>query len=347
LFFCRFSKIFIFRRENFSDIKLKSENNKFIILNLLKYLDKKEKMFDLIIIGAGPAGMTAAIYAARRKLNFIIISLDIGGQMGWSPEVDNYPGVPDKSGIALTEQFNQHLKEYKINVKNEDVIRLEKKENLCIITTKNNVYESKAVIIASGKKPRKLGVPGEDKLIGKGVNYCATCDSPLYKDKIVAVCGGGNSGMEAALFLTKYAKKVYLLEALPKLGGDALLKDKIMNEKKIEVLTSIKVKEIIGDKTVKAIKAEKEGKEQLIKLDGIFVEIGLISQYDFTDVQKNKWGEIMISRSTISHEENMTDISGIFAAGDCTDIPSKQIIVAAGVGAKAALAAIKYIDNWK
>jgi alkyl hydroperoxide reductase subunit F len=310
---------------------------------------KNKMLYDLVIIGAGPAGMTAGIYAARRKIKFMILSMDVGGQMSWSSDVDNYPGIPDESGIALVNKFNQHLKDYKIKIKSEEILKLEKdaKKNICDIKTKKNNYQAKAAIIASGKKPRKLNVPGEEEFIGTGVSYCAVCDAPLYKDKIVAVIGGGNSGMDSALFLSKYAKKIYLLEALPQLGGDAYLKEKVLADKKIQVLTSVKVKGILGNKFVNRLKYEKDGKENELNVEGVFIEIGLISQYDFTDVQKNKWGEIMIYRSTISHEENMTDIPGIFAAGDCTDIPSKQIIVAAGEGAKAALAAFNYIDKWK
>lgn len=306
-------------------------------------------LYDLIIIGGGPAGMTAAIYAARQKVKFLIISMDVGGQMGWSSKVENYPGVPDKSGVALVEKFNSHLQEYKIKIKKEEILKLEKdiKRKICVIKTKRNVYESKAVIIAAGKKPRKLNVPGEDKFTGFGVNYCAVCDAPLFKDKTCAVVGGGNSGMDAALFLAKYAKKVYILEHLAKLGGDNFLREKVLNEKKINVITGTKMKEIYGDKYVEKIKYEHEGQLKELIIDGVFVEIGLISQYDFTDVQKNKWGEIMIYRSTITHEENMTDVPGIFAAGDCTDIPSKQIIVAAGEGSKAALASFNYIDRWE
>jgi len=303
--------------------------------------------YDLIIIGAGPAGMTAGIYAARQKIKFIIISMDVGGQMGWSSKIDNYPGVPDKSGIALVERFQKHMQDYKIKIRQEEILKLEKKKNICLVKTKKNVYESKAVIIAAGKKPRKLNVPGEDQFTGQGVNYCAVCDAPLYKDKVCAIVGGGNSGMDAALFLAKYAKKIYILEYLPQLGGDTYLREKILNERKIIVITGIRMKEILGNKFVEKLRYEKEGTIEELDVEGVFVEIGLISQYDFTDVQKNKWGEIMIYRSTISHEENMTDIPGIFAAGDCTDIPSKQIIVAAGEGAKAALASFNYINRWK
>lgn len=306
-------------------------------------------MYDLIIIGAGPAGMTAAIYAARRKIRFLILSMDVGGQMGWSSEVDNYPGVPDQTGIALVNKFQQHMQDYKIKIKQEEVLKLEKdkKRKICVVKTRKNIYESKAVIVASGKKPKKLEVPGEEEFTGKGVNYCATCDAPLFKDKTAAVVGGGNSGLEAALFLSKYARKVYIIDLMKKLGGEPYLRDKVLQNKKIGFIGNAKIKEISGNKFVSGLRYEQEGKEKTLKVDGVFIEIGLISKADFTDVQKNKWGEIMLFRSTITHEENMTDTPGIFAAGDVTDIPAKQIVVAAGDGSKAALAAFNYIDKWK
>ncbi len=304
-------------------------------------------MYDLIIVGAGPAGMTAAIYAARQKLKFLILSLDIGGQMSWSAEVDNYPGVPDQSGIALVQKFNKHLKDYKIEIKTAEVVKVERKGKLCIVKTKRGKYECKAVIIASGKKPRKLNVEGEEKLVGKGLSYCATCDAPLYKNKDVAIIGGGNSGLEAALFLAKHARKVYVLDIQKKLMGEPYLKGKVKEERKISVITEARTTEILGSKTVSGLKYEQRGQEKKLAVQGIFVEIGLITEADFIKVKKNKWKEIMIFRSTRTHEENMTSLPGIFAAGDCTDIPSKQIIVAAGEGCKAALAAFDYINRWK
>ena len=304
-------------------------------------------MYDLIIVGAGPAGMTAAIYAARRKINFIIISLDVGGQVGWSSEVDNYPGLPDLTGIQLVERFRKHMEDYKIQVKKEEILNVKKTGKLINIKTKKNVYQSKAVLICVGKKPRKLGVPGEDSFLGKGVNYCATCDAPLFRDKTVVVVGGGNSGLEAALFLGKYAKKVYIMEKLPKLGGEKYLKNKLEQDKKIEIITSAGVKEIKGDKMVNKLIYEQEGNEKSLNVEGIFVEVGLITELGFVDVRKNKWKEIMLFRGTKTHNENLTSVPGIFAAGDCTDVPTKQIIVAAGEGAKAALASFDYINKWK
>ena len=303
-------------------------------------------IYDLIIVGAGPAGITAAIYAARQKLNFLIIGMSLGGQVGWSSEVENYPGVGKITGAQLVNNFINHMKSYGVRVKKEEIVKIGKKKSVCIVKTKNNFYESKAVIIASGKSPKKLNVPGEDNFLGKGVNYCATCDAPLYKDKIVSVIGGGNSGLEAVIFLSKYAKKVYLLEALPKLNGVPYLKDKVVKDPKVEVILGAKIKEIFGNKFVKGLKYEKAGKVFDLEVKGVFVEIGLVTKADFTDVQKNRWGEIMLFRSTKTPEENMTNVQGIFAAGDVTDIPAKQIIAAAGEGCKAALATFDYIHRF-
>ena len=304
-------------------------------------------VYDLIIIGAGPAGMTAAIYAARRKIKFLILSMDIGGQMSWSSDVDNYPGIPDLAGVELVKRFNEHMKEYDIKVKQEEVKGIERKGKTIIIKTRKNIYKSKTVIIASGKAPRKLNVSGEEKYLGKGVSYCAVCDAPLQKNKIIAVVGSGNSGLDASLLLSKYAKKVYIFDVSPKITGESYLKDKVLKDKKISFIGNAKIKEILGNSFVKGLKYEQNEKEKILKTEGIFIEIGLVNKADFTKVRKNRWGEIMIFRSTISNEENYTNLPGIFAAGDCTDIPAKQIIAAAGEGCKAALAAFDYIQKFK
>lgn len=306
----------------------------------------RKKFYDLIIVGSGPAGMTAAIYAARRKMNFILIGLDLGGQMSWSSEVENYPGVTHVSGVELVSQFNSHMKVYGIKLKTEEVLNISKKGNKCVVKTNKSSYEAKAVIVASGKSPKKLGVSGENEFLGKGVNYCATCDAPLYKDKIVVVVGGGNSGLEAADFLAKYAKKVYLFEAMPKLMGEPYLQDKIKKLSNVEVKTGVKIAKIVGNNLVEKIVFESGEKQEELYVSGVFVEVGLVSKANFVDVQKNRWEEIMLFRSTKTHEENMTSVSGIFAAGDCTDIPAKQIVAAAGEGCKAALASFDYISRW-
>jgi len=306
-----------------------------------------KNIYDLIIIGAGPAGMTAAIYAARQKINFLILGRTIGGQVSWSTEVENYPGILKIQGSELVKNFQEHLKGYGVGIKQEEVVSVDKQGKVFVVKTKKNVYETKSVIIASGKSPRKLNVPGENELQGKGVSYCATCDAPLYKDKVIAVIGGANSGLEAALFLSKYAIKIYLLEVLPKLGGDVYLQEKVLKNKKIQVMTGVKIKEIKGENFVTGLKYEKEEKETELKIDGVFVEVGMITKADFTDVKKNKWGEIMIFKNLKTFEHNLTSVDGIFAAGDATNIAFKQIIVAAGEGAKAALAVFNYLNQWE
>lgn len=302
--------------------------------------------YDLVIVGAGPAGLTAAIYAARQKLNFVILGMDVGGQMSWSSEVENYPGMVHVSGIQLVKDFYKHLSSYGISVRTEEVFEVTKKKKLCYVRSNKGEYYSKAVIIASGKTPRKLNVPGEKELLGKGVCYCATCDAPLYKGKDVAVIGGGNSGLEAALFLSKYANKVYLIEQREKLMGEAHLKDKVEKTKNVEIIVQANVKQIIGRNSVETLVYSKNVEIFRIPVQGIFVEIGLITKADFAKVQKNRWGEIMLFRSTKEKEENQTSVDGIYAAGDVTDVPAKQIIVAAGEGCKAFIAAHDYIERF-
>ena len=303
--------------------------------------------YDLIIIGAGPAGITAAIYAAREKINFLILSIDVGGQVVWSSDVGNYPGL-HLNGLELVQKFQDHLKKYNIKVKREKVLDIKKTGKVLRVKTKKAVYKSKAVIIASGKKPKELNVPGEKEFLGKGVNYCAICNDSFFKNKVVMVVGGGNSGLEATLFLSKYAKKIYLLDINPKLGGEKLLRDKILKNKKITVISSAAVMEILGNGVVTELKYKQKKKEKTLKLDGVFIETGLVSKCDFAKiVKRNRWNEIMIFRSTKTLKENMTSVPGIFAAGDVTDIPAKQIIVSAGEGAKAALASFDYINKFK
>ncbi len=306
-------------------------------------------IYDLVIIGAGPAGITAAIYAARRKINFLVISMDIGGQAAWSSDVENYTGYHLLSGVQLTEKFQEHMRDYKINLNlREKVSSIKKVGRIFEVKTNSGKYRSKAIIIASGKEPRKLNVPGEDKLYNRGVSYCATCDAPLFREKDVAVVGGGNSALDAALFLAKYAKRVYLLSINERLLGDAVMMEKIKANAQIEVITNVKTTAILGKDAVYGLEFTQKGVEKRIDVQGVFVEIGLVTGCAFVQfVKKNKWGEIMIKRSTKTMDENLTNVPGIFAAGDCTDIPAKQIVVAAGEGAKAALAAFDYLERLK
>lgn len=303
-------------------------------------------MYDLIIIGGGPAGITAAIYAARRKLNFLVVALNIGGQAIQSVDVENYPGFHLLDGKHLIKKFKEHMDDYDIKMRlREQIVSVRKIGKLIRVKTTKSTYKAKAVIIASGKEPRTLDVPGEKRLKGKGVSYCLDCDIHHFKDKNAAIVGGGNSALESAEYLRRYATNVYLITINKQLSGDAMLKDKIKNAENIKIFYNAKTKEILGDKRVKAIKIIQNKQEVILNIDGVFVEIGLKPGCDFSNVEKNKKGEIKIKRSTELTKENMTSIPGIFAAGDVTDVPEKYIVVACGEGAKALIAASSYISK--
>ncbi len=306
--------------------------------------NNKTKMYDLIIIGGGPAGLAAAVYAARQKVNFCIISKDIGGQTKWSSDVENYLGFHLVSGEQLVEKFEEHIKDYKIDVKSEDVNEIKKKNSCFVVKCSKKEYETKTILIASGKKPRELNVPGEKEFRSKGVTYCATCDAPLFADKTVAVVGGGNAALDAALLLEKYAKKIYIITINDKMMGEKGLLDRVNKSKNIEVVAKTGTKAIKGKKFVEKIVVEASGKKKELAVDGVFIEIGSIPSVDFDKLtKKNKWNEIVIhSKDYIS---NQTSVKGIFAAGDVTDVPEKQIIVAAGEGVKAVLGVFKWLGK--
>ena len=298
-----------------------------------------EKTYDLIIIGAGPAGITAAIYAARKKMDCLVVTLDIGGQAAWSGDIENYTGYQFVSGIELAAKFEEHVKKYNVEVRENEAVKEICKENgnICVKTEKNS-YLSRAVIIASGKKSKTLGATGEEEFKNKGLTYCATCDGPLFEGKKVAVVGGGNSALDAALQLVRIAKEVYVINILDKLGGDAVMREKLEEAKNVTIINGAEVTKILGQKMVGNIVYRKDSKEKELPVQGVFVEIGLIPNSDFaTGVNKNEQGEILVDVQT------RTNIPGIFAAGDVTSVFEKQIIIAAGEGAKAALKVFRYL----
>jgi len=297
------------------------------------------KIFDLIIIGAGPAGITASVYAARQRLNFLVITKDIGGQAALSGDVENYTGYQFISGPELAAKFEEHMRKFDFELKEGEESRdIKEKAGVFEVTTGKGAYQARAVIIASGKKSRELNVPGEKEFKNKGITYCATCDGPLFSGKDVAVIGGGNSALDAAIQLLKIARKVYVINTGPQLGGDMIAQEQVYGSKVATVLNNSRVTAVSGEKMVNGIKIKRDGKEEILPVQGVFVEIGLIPNTDFSgDVEKNVLGEIKVDC------RNETNIPGIFAAGDATDVPEKQIIIAAGEGAKAALSAFKYL----
>ncbi len=298
-------------------------------------------IYDLIIIGAGPAGITAGVYAARKKMNLLIITKDIGGQAAWSGDVENYTGYQFITGPELAEKFEEHMRKYGIKVRdNEEAKDIRREGNLVIVKTDLDTYRARAVIVASGKRSRELGVEGEKEFKNKGVTFCATCDGPLFSGKEVAVIGGGNSALDAALQMMEISPKVYIINITSELTGDPIMIEKIKGSPRVEIWNNSRVKSIYGDSFVKGMKIEKEGKEYDLKVKGIFVEIGLIPNSEFaSSLERNKGGEIVVDCY------NHTNVEGIFSAGDVTNVPEKQIIIACGEGSKASLAAFKYLST--
>ncbi|MBU0547349.1 MAG: FAD-dependent oxidoreductase [Candidatus Omnitrophica bacterium] len=296
-------------------------------------------MYDLIIIGAGPAGITASVYAARKKLDFLVISLDIGGQAAWSGDIENYTGYQFITGPELAQKFQEHMRKYDIVLKeNEEVLELKKSGDVFLLKTNKADYQSRSVIIASGKKSKELGVTGEKEFKNRGLTYCATCDGPLFSAKNVAVIGGGNSALDAALQLEKIAKQVYIINNTSALGGDAIMRHKVEEAGNVAVFNGSQVISVVGDKFVSGIKIKDNTGVRDLTVQGVFVEIGLVPNSVFVgEVEKNSKGEIKINL------RNETNIPGVFAAGDVTDVPEKQIIIAAGEGSKAALSAFRYL----
>jgi alkyl hydroperoxide reductase subunit F len=301
-------------------------------------------MYELMIIGCGPAGMTAAVYAARKKLNTIVLSKDTGGQVNWTLGVENYMGYQLVEGAELMKKFEAQVKQFPVDMKIGQGIA-----SLSTISggfeakmERGETYQARAVIIATGKRPRPLNVPGEDKFIGRGVTYCAICDGPMFSEMKIAVIGGGNSALESVNDMVKIAEHVYMISLTP-LTGDQVLVDRAQNATNLTIYTEHEVLEITGDKFVDGIKIRglKTKEEKKLEVAGIFIEIGLIPNSYLAKGLASliHVGEIEVNCS------NETNIPGLFAAGDVTTVPEKQIVVAAGEGAKAALRAHSYLQR--
>jgi len=301
-------------------------------------------MHDLIIVGGGPAGIAAGVYAARKQLKTLLISVDIGGQINNTWGIENYLGYQFIEGPELINKFQTQVSQFPIDQKIGDkVSRVSKIDGgFEAVTVAGDKYQAKAVILATGKKPRKLNVPGETELTGRGVTYCAICDGPVFTGQRVAVVGGGNSALEATLDMVKIAEHVDLVSLTP-LTGDPVLISQLANAKNLSVFTEHQTVEIKGKDLVEGalIKDIKNGKEKHLDVTGVFIEIGLVPNSDAVKglVELNKQGEVTITPTC------ETTVPGLYAAGDVTDVPEKQIIVAAGEGAKAALQAHRYLQR--
>ena len=329
-------------------------------------------LYDVIIIGGGPAGVGAGVYTARKQMKTLLIAESFGGQSIVSDDIQNWIGEPHITGLDLAKKLEAHVRTYPdmVDIKNEKVMGVKSiacipanstpeesplgppsgvsASRMCdfdVTTNKGNVYKGKSVIVASGARRRRLGIPGEDKFEGKGVAYCSTCDAPLFRDKKVVVVGGGNAGLEAVQDLFTYASQIYLLEHGNAIRGDAKTFEEIKKNPKLgEVILNAQVLEVLGDTLVTGLryKDNGNGEEKVLEVGGIFVEIGSVPNSEIVKdlVQINDHGEIMVNakHATTSHP-------GIFAAGDVTDDPYKQNNISAGDGVRAALAAYNYLLN--
>ena len=305
-----------------------------------------ETVYDLIIIGGGPAGMTAGIYAARQQLNTLLITKDFGGQMAKKAvNIENYPGFEEISGLDLIKSFERHLRSHKINIEIGAVKAVEKKDEIFLVTTGDRKeFQSKTVIAASGADPRPLEVEGEKEFIGKGVSYCVSCDGPLFAGKTVVVIGGGNAGFEAAISLSNYAKKIYILESGAKIRAEQAIQDQVRKISKISLLTEVVLQKIQGKNFVESVVYQQKPSEKLVTLDvqGIFVEIGSQPATSFVKdlADFNEKDEIIADPKT-----SQTRTPGLFAAGDVDDVPYKQVVIACGEGAKAAISVSAYLQK--
>lgn len=298
-------------------------------------------MYDLIVIGGGPAGMTAGVFASRKGLKTAIISKEFGGQVNWTTDIENYMGFTEIDGQALIDRFEAQVKEHHLEEIATDVRMLHKEEDIFrVFTVDQGDYMARAVIVATGKRPKTLNVPGEAEFRNKGVSYCSTCDGPLFRDVPVAVIGGGNSALKAVFDLNNYASEIHLI-SLTDLTADAVLIERLKEIPKVKQYLKHTVVEIKGTKLVERVVVVKTetGERFEIPVQGVFIEIGLDPNTEFLEglVERTSNGEIKIDC------ECKTNVPGLFAAGDATTVPEKQIIIAAGEGAKAAINAWEYL----
>ncbi|MFO1446107.1 alkyl hydroperoxide reductase subunit F [Bacillus sp. Bva_UNVM-123] len=298
--------------------------------------------FDVLVVGGGPAGASAAIYAARKGIRTGIIAERFGGQIMDTMSIENFISVKSTEGPKLAASLEEHVKEYDIDVMNlQRAKRLEKKDLIEIELENGAVLKSKSVILSTGARWRNIGVPGEAEFKNKGVAYCPHCDGPLFVGKNVAVVGGGNSGIEAAIDLAGIVKHVTVLEFSPELKADSVLQDRLYSLPNVTVLTNVQTQEITGTDKVSGLTYMERDTEEVKQIDisGVFIQIGLVPNTDWLgdNVERTRMGEIVVD------SRGATSIPGVFAAGDCTNSPYKQIIISMGSGANAALGAFDYL----
>lgn len=307
----------------------------------------QEQPFDLIIVGASAAGVSAAIYAARRKLNFLVLATDIGGEVATSGEIENYPGFVHTDGVELADRFKEQLTYNKVDVRWPMTVSAVQKDGAVFTVVAEGIngpetFQAKTIIVASGMHPKQLGVPGEKEFRGHGVTYCTTCDGPLFKGKTVVTVGGGNSALESGLMLSELASRVTVINKNPIFKGETVLIDKLKTKPNVTIIYNAKTVAIKGEQRVTSVEyRDTNGQTRSLPADGVFIHIGNLPNSTFVDVEKNQAGAIVIDAKT------QTSQPGLFAAGDVATVPYWQIGVAVGTGITAALTAIEYLNRMK
>ncbi|TKJ25897.1 MAG: thioredoxin-disulfide reductase [Promethearchaeota archaeon Loki_b31] len=298
-----------------------------------------EKTYDLIVLGGGPTAIGCAIYAARFALNVLIVGKTFGGLIATTHLVENYPGIASTSGQGLMDMFKEHMNSLSIPYISDEIRSIEKADDHFILHSFFQKFKAYTVCIATGSERKKLGIPGEDEFAGRGVSYCATCDGPFYKDKVVIVIGGSDSAAKEALFLSQNVKKVYIIYRGEEIRAEPINKKRVYENEKIEIIYKTNIVEIKGDTSVKSVIFD-NGKE--FDIDGVFIEVGSIPNSDLAkriSVKTDEKNEIIINR------KSETNIPGIFAAGDVADAPFKQAITGVAEGVIAAYSAFDYVKK--
>ncbi|MFW9987100.1 MAG: NAD(P)/FAD-dependent oxidoreductase [Candidatus Odinarchaeota archaeon] len=298
-----------------------------------------EKTYDLIVLGGGPTAIGCAIYAARFAMDVLIIGKTFGGLIATTHLVENYPGITSISGQSLMDMFKDHMDSLDIPYISDEIRNIEKQDEYFVLQSFFQKFKAYSICIATGSERKKLGIPGEEEFAGRGVSYCATCDGPFYKDKVVCVIGGSDSAAKEALFLAQNTKKVYIIYRGEELRAEPINKKRVLENEKIEIIYKTNVIEIKGDRIVTAVYFD-NGKQ--LEVDGVFIEIGAIPNSNLAKkigIETNEKGEILINR------KSETNIQGIFAAGDVADAPFKQAITGVSEGVIAAYSAFDYVKE--
>jgi thioredoxin reductase len=332
----------VFKEEHLADAMKKVHTNSQTAELLQRYLDKGHFVHEVIIIGGGIAGMSAALYAARGRLDYVIISPDFGGQMNVSGEIENYPGMAHTNFAEFQDKFQEQMKVNEIEFIDENVKEIKKLDDgHFLVVTDKAKYESESVILCTGARARHLNIPGEQEYEKKGVTYCHVCDGPLFKGRDVAIVGGGDAALEAAAGMLRIARKLYLITINPKMTGHEYLIERIVGQDNVEIVANAKTVKIVGEKQATGIIVEQNGKQRTLPVGGIIVEIGRVPNAELAkglcDIDAD--GHIIIDKGM------QTSVPGIFAAGDCADGHEYQYVISAGQAVTALLKAQRFLKR--